>query len=59
MKKLSKALSWDDLANEYDSRCGGRKARTLPMNTIWNWAASKKELFRIDKKKGTIHKILN
>ena len=34
----SDALSWDDLANEYDKTHGGRRARTLPMDKIADWA---------------------
>lgn len=59
MKTLGKALTWDQLAEEYDTFHNGRKARTLPMQDIWNWAESQKSLFKINKEKGTIHKIIN
>lgn len=41
------ALSWDDIADEYDKTHSGRKARTLPMDKVREWA-SKSELFSIE-----------
>ena len=35
----NKPLTWNDLADIYDAKHGGRKARTLPMDTVWDWAA--------------------
>ncbi len=32
------ALTWNELAEEYDKVSGGRKARTLPMRQIYDWA---------------------
>jgi len=55
--KLSKALTWDDLANEYDKYHSGRRARTLPMDTVFNWAERQTDKFKVKKKEGTIHKI--
>ena len=55
--KVGKALSWDELATEYDKNHSGRPARTLPMDTIWEWAEKQTEKFKV-KKSGTIHKIL-
>jgi len=38
-KVLSKQpLTYDDLADAYDATVGGRKARTLPFDTITEWA---------------------
>lgn len=55
--KISKALTWDDLANEYGRLTGG-KARIKPMDSIFKWAENRKEDFYVDPKEGTIHKIL-
>lgn len=56
-KKLSKALTWTELANEYDKLHHGRKAITLEMDYVWDWAENKKEIFRVSED-GTIHKIV-
>lgn len=37
-KKKRTPLTWDELAGLYDSRHGGRKARTLPMEKVAEWA---------------------
>jgi len=58
MEKLSKALTWDDLANEYNKHHSGRGAQTLPMESIFDWAASQIEKFKVDDKEGTIHLII-
>ncbi len=54
--ELSKALTWDEIADEYDKKHSGRKARTLQMETVFNWIGEQPN-FKV-KKKGTIHKIL-
>ena len=52
---LSKALTWDALAEFYDKEHGGsRPARTLPMDTVFDWAARQKERFCVGSD-GTIH----
>lgn len=51
----SKALTWDELADIYDKEHYGRKARTLPMDTIFKWAEKQHDRFHIDKKEGTLH----
>ena len=56
MKKHGKALTWDDLAKEYD-KVNGRGARTYPMDTIFEWAERRKDFF-VHPKEGTIHKII-
>jgi len=58
MKKLSEALTWEDLAKEYNKCNGGRKAMTLPMNQVFEWAERQTDRFTVDKKKGSIHKII-
>jgi len=45
MKTNEPSLTWDELANEYDKVHTGRKARTLPMKTIFNWAAKQTDKF--------------
>lgn len=55
-QKLSKALTWEKLADIYD-KATGRKARTKPMNVIFNWAENQPSKFKVDKK-GSIHLIL-
>jgi hypothetical protein len=49
MKK--KALSWDDLANEYDKIHSGRPARTLEMNYVFEWAEKQIDKFYLDNKR--------
>ncbi len=56
-KKLSKPLTWDELATDYDKYHNGRPARTLSMDTVFDWAESKTDLFKI-MGDGTICKIL-
>ena len=40
---MKKYLSWDDLADIYDKKTGG-KARTLPMQSIADWASNQKDI---------------
>ena len=35
---MGKPMTWDELASFYDKHCGGRKARTLPMDKVIDWA---------------------
>jgi hypothetical protein len=42
-----KVLTWNDLANLYDQHHGGRKARTLRMETVSDWAENRPDLFVI------------
>jgi len=52
----SRGLTWDELADEYDKiNRGGRPARTMPMNTIFNWAKCQKDIFYYDSENETIH----
>jgi len=56
--KISEALTWDELANEYDSaHIGGRPARTLEMEDVFYWAEDQKDKFYVHPKEGTIHLI--
>ena len=55
-KKIGKALTWEELANIYDKATGG-KARTKPMDVIFNWAENQPKKFKVDKE-GSIHLIL-
>lgn len=48
------ALSWEDLATAYDANNGGRKARTLPMDQVFEWAQKRPE-YEVDEVEGTIH----
>lgn len=52
---LGPALTWEDLANDYDAVNTGRPARTLPMDDVSNWAL-KQEGQYIQSKDGTIHR---
>jgi len=58
-EKLSKALTWEELATEYDKSHNGRPARTLPMDSVFDWAAEQTDKFKVSNKEGTIHKILH
>ena len=54
--KLSKPLTWNELADIHDEN-SSVKARTRPMDAIFEWASNQPNKFKV-KKKGTIHKIL-
>lgn len=51
--KISPALTWDQLAEEYPG-C----ARTKPMEQVFAWAEKQKSKFYVCPKEETIHKIL-
>ena len=54
---LGKALTWDELAKEFDEcHMTGRQARTLPMDGIFAWAKKQTDKFFVSEE-GTIHKI--
>ena len=55
--KIGKALTWDNLANEY-KKATGRTALTRPMEAIFEWAEKQNDKFFVDPDKGTIHKII-
>lgn len=56
-QQIGEALTWDDLANYYDEHHGGRKARTLPMDQVFDWCERQTDVFRVAPE-GTIHFIL-
>lgn len=56
MEQLGKALTWEELADIYDQRTNGRKARTLPMEYIFEWAQNKVNEFKVTQD-GALHKI--
>lgn len=57
--KLSEALTWEELANIYDKdkSQGGRPARTLQMEVVFEWAEEQTDKFKVSKD-GRIHKII-
>lgn len=55
MKFLGKALKWNELANIYDASHPGRCARTMRMETIFEWAERQTDKFKVTKE-GTIHR---
>ncbi|MHC4311272.1 MAG: hypothetical protein ACYSW3_02230 [Planctomycetota bacterium] len=57
IETYSEALTWNELADEYDATHGGRRARTQPMNDIFDWAEKQTDKFFVDPDEGTIHKI--
>lgn len=44
---MSKYLTWDDLADLYKERTGGR-ARIRPMDEIYDWAVSQPDIKKTD-----------
>jgi hypothetical protein len=55
---IGKALTWDELADIYDKeKRGGRRARTLPMEHVFNWAKAQEDRFYVDPIEGTLHLI--
>ena len=53
----NKALTWEELANIFNKNTG-RRARILPMEVVFNWAAQQTDKFYVSTD-GTIHKKLN
>lgn len=53
--KISKALTWDEVAEYYKKFYGGN-ARTMEMNSVFE-ILTKDKRFHVHSKKGTIHKI--
>ena len=52
-RHIEKALTWGELADFYDSKNNGRRARTLPMNDVFNWAKNQTEL-EFDEEQGVL-----
>ena len=42
---MSKSLTWGELADIYDKCHSGRKARTLPMDVVFEWAEKQTDKF--------------
>ena len=55
---IGKALLWDELATEYDKCHAGRKARTLSMDSVFEWGKRKTDTFFVSPTEGTIHKFI-
>lgn len=47
MSDTTKFLTWDDLADLYKERTGGR-ARIRPMSEIYDWAAAQPGIKEVD-----------
>ena len=56
--KISEPLTWDDLADAYDEEHSSRPARTLRMETVFEWATKQHDKFFFSSKQGTLHRIL-
>ena len=41
-------LTWNELADLYDKEHSGRKARTLPMDKVFEWAEKQTTRFYVD-----------
>jgi hypothetical protein len=53
----STPLKWDDVANIYDRYNVGRKARTLPVETVFDWVKGRTDLVEFNEEKGTLHAV--
>jgi len=54
IRNISKALTWEQLADIYDKTTGNR-ARIIEMGTIFDWAKKQTRQFFVDSVEGTIH----
>ena len=52
-RHIEKALVWGEIADFYDSKHTGRKARTLPMDAVFNWAKTQPEI-EFDEEQGVL-----
>jgi len=55
---ISKALTWDQLANAY-KKATGNSAKIRPMDDIFDWAKNQKSKYYVHPKEGTLHKIID
>ena len=55
--KISKALTWDELAEDYNKVNSGRKAQTYRRETIFRWAERQTDKYVVDEVMGTLHRI--
>lgn len=51
----SGCLTWNDLAEEYNKKNGGRRAKTLPMEEVYQWAC-KQDCFVVQKDGSLVRK---
>ena len=56
MVKISKSLTWDDLAREY-KKVTGNSAYSSSIEAIFEWAEKQTDKFFVDYEKKSIHKI--
>ena len=52
---ITPAATWEDLANERDKLHGGRASRTLPMESVFEWA-EKSGLYKLCPISGALHR---
>lgn len=58
MEKIyTEALSWSDLANDYIEV--GKNPYVHDPSRIFDWAARQKKKYYVNKKEGTIHRIIH
>ncbi len=50
-------LALEELADIYDEKNTGRRARTLPIDTILDWAETRSDIFYIHPENDTFHLI--
>lgn len=53
---IGPSLTWNELADLYD-KAHSSKARTLPMERVFDWAEKQKDKFFVDAE-GELHQIL-
>lgn len=41
----NKPLTWNEVADIYDAKHTGRKARTLPMDVVFDWVAEQDDFY--------------
>lgn len=56
---MNDPLNWDMIADIYDKNHSGRKARTLPMAYIAEWAESRTDIFSITENGDFILKVVS
>lgn len=56
---ISKPLTWNELAAEYEKYHPSSVARTLPLHMVFEWVEAQTDRFHVDLKEGTIHRINN
>jgi len=51
---MTKALTWNELAEIYNKCHAGRSAKTLPMQTVFEWAMRQENIF-YNEEEETLH----